>query len=130
MNRLKSKNSPVYQLCAKSSRKFCPETEGRDDLNIASPVSVDGSRKRRSTNRRQRRARERNGATDAIADNKFYISGEMYVWLMDQFEPKLTGFADWAENNYRPGSPSKIFEKQNFEKNRIFFQGEHFLTFI
>lgn len=117
MNRQKSRNSPLYQLCAKSSKKFCPETEGRNDLNIASPVSVDGSRKRRSTNRRQRRARERNGATDAIADNKFYISGEMYVWLMDQFEPKLTGFAEWAENNYRPGSPSK----QNFSKTKSEF---------
>ena len=31
---------------------------------------------------------------------------------MDQFEPKLTGFAEWAENNYRPGSPSK----QKFSK--------------
>ena len=52
---------------------------------------------------------------------------------MDQFEPKLTGFAEWAENNYRPGSPSKNFEKQNFEKKiekkRIFYD-EHFLTFV
>ena len=45
---------------------------------------------------------------------------------MDQFEPKLTGFAEWAENNYRPGSLSKIFEKKTkFEKNskiqKIFF---------
>ena len=107
LNRQKSKNSPVYQLCAKSTKKFCPETEGRNDLNIADTFSVDGSRKRRSTNgHRQRRARERNGATDAIADNKFYISGEMYVWLMDQFEPKLTGFAEWADSSYRPGSLS------------------------
>ena len=40
---------------------------------------------------------------------------------MDQFEPKLTGFAEWAENNYRPGSLSKIFEKKlNSKKNRKF----------
>ena len=77
-------------------------------MNIADTFPIDGNRKRRSTDgHRQRRAKQRNGATDAIADNKFYVSGEMYVWLMDQFEPKLTGFAEWAENNYRPGSPSK-----------------------
>lgn len=44
---------------------------------------------------------------------------------MDQFEPKLTGFADWAENNYRPGSPSNIFEKNS---KKISKKKSNFLT--
>ena len=66
------------------------------------------SRKRRSPRKvNNRYRRSRNSGTDTIPDNKFYITGEMFVYLMDQFEPKLTGFAQWAEENYEPGSSSR-----------------------
>ena len=78
-------------------------------MTVTEPKLIDADqlrRKRRSTPRKvnNRFRRSRNSGADTIPDNKFYITGEMFVYLMDQFEPKLTGFAQWAEENYQPGS--------------------------
>ena len=39
--------------------------------------------------------------------NKFYLAAKHYVWLMDQFEPKLSTFSEWKAKNYSPGSRCK-----------------------
>ena len=112
----KNSTRPKYMFCNKFN-KDCPSdvvdedtNESYANLEVADPVQLEPGRKRRSVGaqKRQRRAIRRRRSGDEEPDNKYYISGEMFIWLMDRFEPKLTGFAEWAEQNYEEGS---IFSK-------------------
>lgn len=88
-----------YRICEKLNNKDCPSME----LQFSDAVEVaNNMRRRRSAVPRRRRSSK----ADTTPDDKFFITGEMFVYLMDQFEPKLTGFAEWAEQNYAPGSIS------------------------
>jgi arylsulfatase A-like enzyme len=100
-------NTQKYQICKKNNFKRQNKSCFLKNLPQSPAKMSDftpSGRKRRSTGptRRERRA-TRNGRTLNVPKNKFYISAEMFVFLMDQFEPKLTGFADWAEQNYAEG---------------------------
>ena len=99
------------------------------ELQFSDAIEVaNNQRKRRSASPRRRRSSK----ADTTPDDKFYITGEMFVYLMDQFEPKLTGFAEWAEQNYEPGSISYDSKETKKLENPIsqVFQFPDFLNFL
>ena len=65
--------------------------------------------------------RRRRGAS-ATPENKFHLSSEHYVWLMDQFEPKLSNFQSWVDESYSEGfrcRNSPLLEPQSYNNVKV-----------
>ena len=100
---------------------YCPP---KGSANVL-PCKRNSRKKRHAMGRFTRTMSSRAIKSYQVTKFQYGLKGEHYVWLMNQFEPRLTSFTSWVSSTYEPGyrcSESPLLapgDYQNFENPDI-----------